>query len=109
MSLWSRAINLFRGERVSREIEEELATHVTAMAALAGLGLYPQPVLDLSRAPMQALQGWYGAPATGAEAAARTNAGSAVRPVLAELRTRQSRPEGVPGVATAHFVPGRAP
>src|SRR5215470_9637327 len=29
MSLWSRAINLFRGERVSREIEEELATHVT--------------------------------------------------------------------------------
>jgi NADH-quinone oxidoreductase subunit M len=87
----------------------ELATHVTAMAALAGLGLYPQPVLDLSRAPMQALQGWYGAPATGAEAAARTNAGSAVRPVLAELRTRQSRPEGVPGVATAHFVPGRAP
>jgi predicted permease len=29
MSLWSRAINLFRGERVSREIEEELATHLT--------------------------------------------------------------------------------
>jgi len=29
MSLWSRTINLFRGERVSREIEEELATHVT--------------------------------------------------------------------------------
>jgi putative ABC transport system permease protein len=29
MSVWSRAINLFRGERVSREIEEELATHVT--------------------------------------------------------------------------------
>ena len=29
MSLWSRAINLFRGERVSREIEEELATHIT--------------------------------------------------------------------------------
>jgi predicted permease len=29
MSLWSRAINLFRGERVSREIEEELAAHVT--------------------------------------------------------------------------------
>ena len=28
MSLWSRAINLLRGERVSREIEEELATHV---------------------------------------------------------------------------------
>ena len=28
MSLWSRAINLFRGERVSREIEEELATHL---------------------------------------------------------------------------------
>lgn len=28
MSFWSRAINLFRGERVSREIEEELATHV---------------------------------------------------------------------------------
>ena len=29
MSVWSRAINIFRGERVSREIEEELATHVT--------------------------------------------------------------------------------
>lgn len=29
MSLWSRAINLFRGDRVSREIEEELAPHVT--------------------------------------------------------------------------------
>jgi len=29
MSFWSRAINLFRGERVSREIEEELATHIT--------------------------------------------------------------------------------
>jgi putative ABC transport system permease protein len=29
MSLWSRAINLFRNERVSREIEEELATHLT--------------------------------------------------------------------------------
>ncbi len=29
MPLWSRALNLFRGERVSREIEEELATHVT--------------------------------------------------------------------------------
>jgi predicted permease len=29
MSLWSRAINLFRGQRVSREIEEELATHIT--------------------------------------------------------------------------------
>jgi len=29
MSLWSRAINLFRGERVNREIEEELATHMT--------------------------------------------------------------------------------
>ena len=29
MSLWSRTINLFRCERVSREIEEELATHVT--------------------------------------------------------------------------------
>src|ERR1051326_6014145 len=28
MSLWSRVINLFHGERVSREIEEELATHV---------------------------------------------------------------------------------
>ena len=29
MPLWSRAINLFRSERVSREIEEELATHLT--------------------------------------------------------------------------------
>ncbi|HXS93660.1 MAG TPA: ADOP family duplicated permease [Candidatus Limnocylindrales bacterium] len=29
MSFWARAINLFRGERVSREIEEELATHIT--------------------------------------------------------------------------------
>lgn len=29
MSFWSRAINLFRGERVSHEIEEELATHIT--------------------------------------------------------------------------------
>ena len=29
MSLWSRTINLFRGERVSLEIEEELATHLT--------------------------------------------------------------------------------
>jgi predicted permease len=29
MSLWSRTINLFRGEQVSREIEEELATHLT--------------------------------------------------------------------------------
>src|SRR5579883_3372154 len=29
MSLWSRAVNLFRSERVSREIEEELATHIT--------------------------------------------------------------------------------
>src|SRR5689334_7999328 len=29
MSLWSRAINLFRGDRLSREIEEELATHLT--------------------------------------------------------------------------------
>jgi predicted permease len=28
MSFWSRAINVFRSERVSREIEEELATHV---------------------------------------------------------------------------------
>jgi len=33
MSLWSRAINLFRGEQVSREIEEELATHVTEAIA----------------------------------------------------------------------------
>src|SRR5579884_1711580 len=33
MSLWSRAINLFRGERVNRDIEEELATHFTEALA----------------------------------------------------------------------------
>jgi NADH-quinone oxidoreductase subunit M len=86
----------------------ELATLVTAMAALAGLGLYPQPVLDISRASMQALQGWYAAPATGGEPAA-TGVGSLLRPVLNELQTRQARREGVPASVSAHFVAGRAP
>jgi NADH-quinone oxidoreductase subunit M len=38
----------------------EIATLATLMAFLIGLGLYPQPVLNVSRASMQALQKLYG-------------------------------------------------
>ncbi len=37
----------------------ENATLATLMVVLVGLGLYPQPVLDVSRASVQALQAWY--------------------------------------------------
>ena len=43
MSFWSRATNIFRGERVSREIEEELATHVREGIAA---GREPAEVLE---------------------------------------------------------------
>lgn len=38
----------------------EIATLATLMAVLIGLGLYPQPIFDVSRASMQALQTLYG-------------------------------------------------
>jgi NADH-quinone oxidoreductase subunit M len=37
----------------------ELATMLTLMALLVLFGLYPQPVLDLSKAPMHAVQAIY--------------------------------------------------
>lgn len=37
----------------------EIATLGTLAALLVGLGLYPQPVLDVSRAPVRALAAWY--------------------------------------------------
>jgi NADH-quinone oxidoreductase subunit M len=51
----------------------ELVTLATLMAFLIGLGLYPQPVLDVSRASMQALQTLY------APTAAETDVASVAR------------------------------
>jgi NADH-quinone oxidoreductase subunit M len=53
----------------------EIATLATLMAILICLGLYPQPVLNLSRAPMQALRGWYASAQSGAVATANISAG----------------------------------
>jgi len=50
----------------------ELSTMLSLMAILLFLGLYPQPILDLSRAPMAAVQKIYAAAPT-ADAAATDN------------------------------------
>ena len=48
----------------------EIATLATLMAILVWLGLYPQPVFDVARAPMQAVHALYAAAAAGAPAPA---------------------------------------
>ncbi len=61
LSLMQRAFHgKPREETPLRDLNRrEVVTLGLLMAGLIGLGLYPQPILDLSRAPMRALQALY--------------------------------------------------